>query len=515
MSSRPRAEPLGARRDVVGAVFGFTPDAALLVVDSRVVDANDAATRLLGDDPAAALEGGHLPRLLEVPVDVAPVRLAIPPYGHADVVHRTVAGQHVLLLHDATADVRRSAAGRRLADLSRDLLGEAPSMSTLLQRLCAEAKELCEAPYSVLLGLREGSLTETTHFAYDAPRHLFPPRMPRVVGLLAVPVTTGRPARVADIRGHAGAVGLPGVHPPMGPLLAVPLVAGDDQVLGELAVARPPGAAPFSELDEELLVELAAHAAVAVRWAQGGEAERERLLVRQEVVDTARHDIRTPLGAGKGFAQLLRTRRARMTDVQVETALDGLVDAFTRIEAFSERLLLDDSVTAGVSPRWATVDVGALMACVLRDVEGTTGRSGTVVVDIGPDAPATLRADPEMVREVLDNLVGNALKHAGSASITVRTEDDHLRVDVRDAGPGIAEQEQAHLFDRWTRGSVARAGSVPGLGLGLSIVKRLVVAHGGLLGVSSRPGEGATFWVTFPLATSAGEPLSPWPVPAA
>lgn len=84
--------------------------------------------------------------------------------------------------------------------------------------------------------------------------------------------------------------------------------------------------------------------------------------------------------------------------------------------------------------------------------------------------------------------------------MTVRAEGDQVRLDVRDAGPGIPEGEQAALFERWSRTDAAKAALLPGLGLGLSIVKRLVLAHGGLLGVSSRPGEGATFWVTFPSA---------------
>ena len=109
--------------------------------------------------------------------------------------------------------------------------------------------------------------------------------------------------------------------------------------------------------------------------------------------------------------------------------------------------------------------------------------------------------DPEMVREVIDNLCGNALKHSppGAAVIvSVRWEDNQARIDVRDAGPGIPESEQAALFERWSRTDSSRAKQLPGFGLGLSIVKRLVAAHGGTLGVSSRPGDGATFWVTFP-----------------
>jgi signal transduction histidine kinase len=106
-----------------------------------------------------------------------------------------------------------------------------------------------------------------------------------------------------------------------------------------------------------------------------------------------------------------------------------------------------------------------------------------------------------MVREVLDNLVGNALKHTPEGRevvVSCRGDGAHVRFDVRDEGPGIAEAEQAALFERWSRTDSSRARQVPGFGLGLSIVKRLVTAHGGTLGVSSRAGEGATFWVTFP-----------------
>jgi two-component system OmpR family sensor kinase len=107
-----------------------------------------------------------------------------------------------------------------------------------------------------------------------------------------------------------------------------------------------------------------------------------------------------------------------------------------------------------------------------------------------------------MVREVLDNLVGNALKHAPPDSpvvVSARSEGDQVRFDVRDQGQGIPEGEQAALFERWSRTDSSRAKQLPGYGLGLSIVKRLVTAHGGSLGVSSRLGEGATFWVTFPV----------------
>lgn len=496
-------------QDVVGALFGVTSDAVVLLEDERVVAWNARAEELFGTSADEAIAGAttplhpHLPLLMALPDDAPPTQLSLPPHAVVEATRRCVGGRTVLLLRDVTASERYQDGLRRLAALSRELLTQTPSLAGTLQSLVTEAKAVTGAAYSALMLLRKGSESETSHFVYDAPRHLFPERMPRAVGLLAVPLQTRRPARLADMRGHPAGVGLPGVHPPLGPLLAVPLLAGQD-LLGLLAVANPPGGRGFDGLDESLLADLGAHVAVAVRWAQQAEGAQEQALRRQEVLEQARHDIRTPLTAGKGYSSLLATRRDRMTPEQVQQALDGLGNSFDRIEAFTARLLVDDRLSVlDVAPRWADVDVVALLEQVRRDAAATTGRGDAVVVDRQPDAPVTLAGDPEHVREVVDNLVSNALKyggHAGPVTVTVRAEGDQVRLDVRDEGPGIPEGEQAALFERWSRTDAARAALLPGLGLGLSIVKRLVLAHGGLLGVSSRPGDGATFWVTFPRA---------------
>ena len=484
----------------IGELFHLTPDAVVVLQDGLVVATNGPADRFFGATGAAIAEVIDLQGLIAQVPDAGMHRIVMPPYGVADVLRRVVGPLEALIIRDVTAVVRHAEGLRRIAAVSRDLVGVSPSVAAVLQSLVAEAKTMTFADYSALLLLREGSLTETSHFVYDAPRRLFPNRMPRVVGLLAVPVGSKGIARLDDIRGHPAGVGLPGVHPPIGPLVAVPVLAGD-QVIGELAVANAPGGRIFDEIDDQLLQDLAAHITVAVRWAQQAERMREADLLRQEVVDTARHDIRTPLGAGKGYAALLARKLDVLSPEQIAAALDGLTGAFERIESFTERLLVDQrQAIVGVHPRWELLDVAALLAEISRDAVAATG-TDAVQVEQEPGAPTTIAGDAEMVREVLDNLVGNALKHSPVGCpvvVSVRQEGPQVRVDVRDEGPGIPESEQAALFERWTRTDSSRARQVPGFGLGLSIVKRLVTAHGGTLGVSSRRGEGATFWVTFP-----------------
>jgi signal transduction histidine kinase len=488
----------------IGELFHATPDAVLVLADGVVVASNEPAHRLLGATGQGVADVLDLPALLDLPV-TGMTRCDLRPIGVVDVLHRRVGDIDALILRDVTASVRHEEGLRRVAEAGRMLLSEPPAVARVLQRLATEAKELVAAEYSALVILKDGSASEISHFVYDAPRHLFPERMPRIVGLLAVPINARGPARLDDMRGHPAGVGLPGVHPPMGPLIAVPVLAGEE-VIGELAVANSPEGRVFDEIDEQLMVDLAAHVGVAYRWAQQAERMRELELVRQEVVDTARHDIRTPLGAGKGYALLLARKLDRMNPQQIATALEGLTGSFDRIESFTDRLLMDErQELVGVDPRWSTIDVRDLLDHVRRDVEVTTGRAALSVV-AGDADPTELVGDPEMVREVIDNLVGNALKHSppdGVVVVSVRQEGGQVRIDVRDDGPGIPQAEQAALFERWSRTDSSRSRQLPGFGLGLSIVKRLVTAHGGTLGVSSRPGDGSTFWVTFPTEVPA------------
>jgi signal transduction histidine kinase len=501
------SEPVVA--GAVGELFHVTGDAVVIVEDThQVVAWSPGAATLFGISREQALAPGsaplaeHLPSLLELPPDGSATRRPLPPYGVLEVRHRKVGPHHLLLMRDVSDEVRRSEGLRALSRLSRELLVmETPSLQEALATVAAEARSMTGAGSSFVMLQRPGGLGETTHFVEDGGEPLFPDGPPRFFGLLATPVRTRRPVRLSDLDDAPENLTLPGLHREVGPFCAVPLLAGA-QVLGLLAIASPRGARVFDRLDEELLVDLAGHTAVAVRWAQGAEKEAARLRERAEIISTARHDIRTPLGAGKGYSMLLLTKRDRMTPEQIDSAVSGLKQAFERIEVMTEQLLMDEKLeSTGAAPTWATVDLETLLEDVRRDASVITGRTDAVVIERWPDAPKQLAGDPGMVREVVDNLVGNALKYGGDqpVSVCVLEDDDGLvRLEVSDQGPGIDVADQAQLFERWTRTASTKSSNTKGFGLGLSIVKRLVAAHGGEVGVRSKLGEGATFWVTFP-----------------
>ena len=138
---------------------------------------------------------------------------------------------------------------------------------------------------------------------------------------------------------------------------------------------------------------------------------------------------------------------------------------------------------------------------------------------IQPDRPITLRADApvivdgdaERLRQVIDNLIGNALQHTprGSAvTVTAADQAGQAQLTVADHGPGMTADQASRVFERFYRTDPGRGRARGGTGLGLSIAAALTAAHAGTITVDTRPGRGAAFRVTLPLAMTASETTS-------
>lgn len=213
-------------------------------------------------------------------------------------------------------------------------------------------------------------------------------------------------------------------------------------------------------------------------------AEQER---RRDVNDALRHDTRNWLGIGKGYATMLTHHFDKLAPEQRERALAGLVRAFDRLDAFTRGVLLDEQLeTHAVTAHRGEVAVSAL-ADQVRDAYPS------VVVEA---EDATVSVDPVMVREIVDQLVRNAVV-VGEPPVTLRIKAGTgcLRIEVHDAGETIGEDEL--LFERYATTEHSRRARKCGMGLGLSIVRRYAEAHGGRAGV--RLGGGTTFWVELPV----------------
>ncbi len=234
------------------------------------------------------------------------------------------------------------------------------------------------------------------------------------------------------------------------------------------------------------------------------------------------HELRTPMNAILGFAQLLLLRDSRqpLSPVQKGYAQQILRGAQHLLELINEVLDLG-RIEAGrldveLQPV-AAAEVAADCMAFVKELAGSHGVAlqpvlGLEKPDGSPD-PMGVVADRTRLRQVLLNLLGNAIKYnrpGGEVQLRLRRDGQHVVIEVRDTGRGIAPAAQAKLFKPFERLDAQR-GRVEGTGIGLALSRRLVEAMQGEIGVDSRLGEGSVFWVRLP--AQAMQPLSLPPPP--
>ncbi|MEO6317965.1 MAG: GAF domain-containing sensor histidine kinase [Acidimicrobiales bacterium] len=515
----PPDVPRSVERGVIGELYWHIQDPVVLWTDGRVVAWNPAAEAAFDvTAEAATAEGFDLQQVFGEATGALHELLAVG--GAAELVcaggcelrlhaavwrlHGSVDAPLVIMLRDLTDDHRRMDGLAQLNAIGRRLLGET-SAEVILQLIVEEAKAMLGADFSALMTLRPGSRSDIAHFAYDAPRDQFPDRLPRCVGLLAVPIDTGAPARLDDIRGHPEGVGIPVRHPPIAALLAVP-VMGSTGAVGELAVANAPGRRAFDEVDEALLGELAAHAALAISVAAGRAAERAAKEVEVSLGRMALHDLRTPIAIASGSLQVLRSAGDALSDEQRNDLFAALERSLGRIHDLTEGIARARDREGEPSATVTEVVVQTLVQDAFAAVDDLALRREVLLVhDASATGPVPVLLDVPVALHALENLLTNAVKHSPvgqSVTVTARLQDDLLRFDVTDNGPGLSPHDQARAFD----GRLGGPSDVDGAGVGLSIVRRLLEASGGGVGVSSQLGHGATFWCTVPVQQPESAP---------
>ena len=236
---------------------------------------------------------------------------------------------------------------------------------------------------------------------------------------------------------------------------------------------------------------------------------RELESVRREFVANVSHEFRTPLSIINGYLETLeeggvgREMLRKSISVMRRHAdrLNRLIEDLLTISRMEEK---------GVRLETASADVAGLLSSVVSRLDPEIRQRGAEVrLDIESGLPS-LTIDSYRMEQAFSNLLANALRHgspAGSTrgvrvTVAMRREGPDLAISFSDDGPGIPFQDQEHLFERFYRVGGDRARQTGGTGLGLSIVKHVVQAHGGRVGLRSRPGEGSTFTIHLPLAAA-------------
>jgi signal transduction histidine kinase len=408
--------------------------------------------------------------------------------------------EEVEALHAQIVEQRNQIARlERMLEVSR-LLNSTLNLEELLVRAqrIATALTATEASSILLLPKKTDQLyfETATGEAKDKLPHIVVPVESSIAGEV---VRTGQPIIVNDVRDdprHYAVVDRATEFSTKS-ILAVPLIV-KGKVIGAVEVLNQIDG-EFTDEDMEVLTTMADHAAVAI--------ENARLFQQSDLISEVVHELRAPLSSIVGYAKMLtmasisQEAKSQFADTihREATRLGQLVNDFlewARLE--SGRTKIEQH----------PVDVRRIVDETVKVIKPQADKHGISVDVHSPQDLPLIMGDPSRLKQVLINLVSNAIKYnrdAGRMDIKVSVQDEHLRIAVSDTGYGIAEQDLPFVFERFYRVAASEK-RAKGTGLGLTIAKQIVELHGGEMAVESELGVGSTFLFTLPLQ---GETMGP------
>ena len=227
--------------------------------------------------------------------------------------------------------------------------------------------------------------------------------------------------------------------------------------------------------------------------------------LKGEFVATVSHELRTPLAAIYGSAQTLLRRDVQLDEVNKERLLEVIASESERLTRIASDILLANNLDSGrLQLERERVDIGGLVREVVDEMRTLFAGRQDISFDVEiPETVNSIPGDGDRLRQVLINLVDNAVKYSpggGRVGVRVQENDDGLRLAVSDEGLGISHNEQQRIFGKFYRVDPQQTGGVGGTGLGLYISRELVRRMEGRISVTSTEGKGSTFVVELPRA---------------
>ena len=411
---------------------------------------------------------------------------------------------------------RESDIGRTLHRIGASLASEL-DLERLVQLATDEATALTTAQFGAFFYnvINEAGESYMLYTLSGVPREAFSKfPMPRNTALFSTTFTGGGVVRLDDVTvdprygKSAPHYGMPKGHLPVRSYLAVPVVSRSGQVLGGMFFGHS-AVGVFTKEHEDLATGIAGWAAVAIDNGRLYQESRKALdeaqtanRLKDEFLATMSHELRTPLNAVLGWASILRA--GGCTDAVRDRAVET-IERNARAQAQLVEDLLDVSRIASgkLQLEERAVNLIEIIQSV-ADALGPAVEAKNVILTRTLDRSAAMViGDEKRLRQIIDNLVSNAVKFTpsgGRIDITLERADSAARVTVSDTGQGIAPEFLPHVFDRFRQADSSTTRSHGGLGLGLSIVRHLVELHHGTVRAASPGlGKGATFTVELPL----------------
>jgi signal transduction histidine kinase len=379
----------------------------------------------------------------------------------------------------------------RLIDISRDLASTL-DLNQLLERIVNAAADITSAEAASILlydnTSRQLYFQVATNLDEPTMRGLVVPLEGSIAGWIVTNRKSVRIDKVHKDPRHFGDVeqttGIPTES-----ILGIPLIT-KNKVVGVLEALNKHGG-NFTASDENLLAVLGAQAAVAI--------ENARLFQQSDLISEFVHELRTPLASLSTATYLLL--RPEMSREQQEQIVRNIHNETLRLNSLASSFLDLARLESGrVQFQKSTFDIMDLLhEC--RDVVATKADEDNIQIRvIEPDGPTMIDADRNKIKQVVLNLLSNALKYNrpnGSVILKAVSGEGHMQISVQDTGIGIPEDAVGHLFEKFYRVRDHET-KAAGTGLGLSICKQIVQGHGGSIEVKSRLGIGTNMIVKLP-----------------
>ena len=402
-----------------------------------------------------------------------------------------------------------------LIELGLELASERDTQR-LLDRFCSSARSIIGASYAALGILDEGKQSIRTFVvsARDPEKksnHNIPPAYHGVLGTV---LTERRSLRLRNPFSDLGVMDLSPDGSPVSSFLCVPLLSPTD-VYGWLYLLDTLGAEEFSAEDERLAMTLAAQVTIAyenvvlyettARNAEELDEHRRRQLeMKDQFVSHVSHELRSPLAVIHQFVTLMLDGYVGAITAAQREDLDVVLKNTLQLrEMISDLLDITGAEAGKLLFEQHTVSLLPLFTELERNYRERAAQKGILFLIQEPRGLPLVHADAQRLRQILSNLIDNALKFTERGKITVRAgvddEPGFMRITVSDTGCGINEESLPLVFNRLYQEANTVEFSRKGLGLGLHICEQLVSLHGGRIWVESRKGHGSTFVFTIPL----------------
>jgi signal transduction histidine kinase len=490
-----------------GVLDGLEVGVLLLNSDLRVMYANALWAGWIGSEAmgtsmaSMVSESATLATLHETLADGESRQIALTVHpAQADMcarrVHGTVRRVQTGLVIEGRAEMEDDRSSAQ--DVARRL-AEVTDMAEVLRTLCDIAAKQCQASGAAVLRLTShtGEVVAATGDLLAARGRCFEADG----SMLKEAIQSGGPVSEANFTGSDRPLMRVVPELTLGPVLAAPLRAHGDS-LGVLAVTRALGGRPFSSREMSRLELLSHHAALAVhksmllQQAQSADRAKGRFLA------TMSHELRTPLTALAGYGELLADQViGPLSEPQLDI-LDRMRSVTIHLSAMIEEILAFTSLEEGREVVRPTEFLAEdLVRAALAVVEPLADQKSLVLDVCLPASSIRLTSDIDKARQILVNLLGNAVKFTdqGRVTMTLTRGARTVRIAIADTGIGIPHDELSRLFRPFAQVDTGLTRRHGGTGLGLYISRRLAAMLGGHIEVESAPGVGSTFSVVLPL----------------